>query len=68
LRTWVRFFSNDEWDFEVQLILEREQVPACTLGADGVSGPQLGWVSWVKSVPLNRDPNDTVLALKTAEG
>ena len=68
LRTWVRFFSNDEWDFEVQLILEREQVPACTLGAEGVSGPQLGWVSWVKSVPLNRNPSDTVLALKTAEG
>ncbi|HEY3974396.1 MAG TPA: type VI secretion system baseplate subunit TssG [Candidatus Sulfotelmatobacter sp.] len=68
LQAWVRFFSNDEWDFEVQLILEREQVPACTLGAEGVSGPQLGWVSWVKSVPFNRDPDDTVLALKAAEG
>jgi type VI secretion system protein ImpH len=68
LRGWVRFFSNDEWDFEVKLILEREQVPACTLGAEGVSGPQLGWVSWVKSVPFNRNPDDTVLAVKTAKG
>jgi type VI secretion system protein ImpH len=68
LRGWVRFFSNDEWDFEVKLILEREQVPACTLGAEGVSGPQLGWVSWVKSVPFSRDPDDTVLALETAKG
>jgi type VI secretion system protein ImpH len=68
LRAWVRFFSNDEWDFEVKLILEREQVPACTLGADGVSGPQLGWVSWVKSAPFRRDPDDTVLALETAQG
>lgn len=65
---WVRFFSNDEWDFEVKLILEREQVPACTLGAEGVSGPQLGWVSWVKSVPFNRNPDDTVLAVETAKG
>ena len=64
LRSWVRFFSNDEWDFEVKLILEREQVPACTLGAEGAAGPQLGWVSWVKSLPMNRDPEDTVLALK----
>jgi type VI secretion system protein ImpH len=68
LGAWVRFFSNDEWDFEVQLILEREQVPACTLGAEGTSGPQLGWVSWVKSVPFGRDPDDTVLALRAAEG
>ena len=68
LRAWVKFFSNDEWDFEVKLILEREQVPACTLGAEGAPGPQLGWVSWVKSVPFGRDPDDTVLALETAEG
>jgi type VI secretion system protein ImpH len=68
LWSWVRFFSNDEWDFEVKLILDREQVPACTLGADGISGPQLGWVSWVKSAPFNRDPGDTVLALELAKG
>jgi type VI secretion system protein ImpH len=68
LQAWVRFFSNDEWDFEVKLILERQQVPACTLGVEGASGPQLGWVSWVKSVPFSRDPDDTVLALKAAEG
>jgi len=68
LGAWVRFFSNDEWDFEVKLILEQEQVPACTLGAEGASGPQLGWVSWVKSVPFGRNPDDTVLGIKAAEG
>jgi type VI secretion system protein ImpH len=66
LRAWVRFFSNEEFDFEVKLILERQQVPACELGADGASGPRLGWVSWVKSAPLERDPGDTVLALEAA--
>ncbi|HET9409546.1 MAG TPA: type VI secretion system baseplate subunit TssG [Candidatus Sulfotelmatobacter sp.] len=63
LQSWVRFFSNDEWEFEVKLVLAREHVPACTLGAEGTSGPQLGWVSWVKSVSMQRDPGDTVLAL-----
>jgi type VI secretion system protein ImpH len=67
LRSWIRFFSNEELDFEVKLILEREQVPACELGADDASGPQLGWVSWLKSKPLGRDPDDTVLAIE-AEG
>lgn len=68
LRSWVRFFSNDEWDFELKLILERQQVPSCTLGAEGVSAPQLGWVSWVKTAPLDRDPGDTVLALESLKG
>jgi type VI secretion system protein ImpH len=68
LRSWVRFFSNEEWDFEVKLILEREQVPACELGTDDAAGgPQLGWVSWVKSAPFGRDPGDTVLPLEMVE-
>lgn len=67
LRAWVKFFSNDEWDFEVRLILERDDVPACTLGAEGASGPQLGWVSWVKSRAFDRDPADTVLALESVK-
>jgi type VI secretion system protein ImpH len=65
LRSWVHFFSNDELDFEVKLILERKQVPACELGAEDASASQLGWVSWMKSAPLGRDPDDTVLSLGT---
>jgi len=68
LRSWVRFFSNEELDFEVKLILEREEVPACELGADDASGPQLGWVSWLKSMPLGRDPDDTILAVEAEQG
>jgi predicted component of type VI protein secretion system len=63
LRDWARFFSNDEWDFELKLILERQEVPPCALGAEAGTEPQLGWVSWVKSAPFTRDPGDTVLAL-----
>jgi type VI secretion system protein ImpH len=69
LQAWVSFFSNEEWDFEVKLILEQEQVPACELGADESSGvSQLGWVSWVKSAPFGRNAGDTVLPLETAKG
>jgi type VI secretion system protein ImpH len=68
LRAWVRFFSNEEFDFEVKLVLEREMVPACELGADEAAGPRLGWVSWVKSAPFGRDPGDTVLALEATQG
>ncbi len=63
LRGLTRFFSNDEIDFEVQLVLERAEVPACELGSAGDESPQLGWVSWVRSGPIGRDPEDAILTL-----
>ena len=63
LRGLTRFFSNDEIDFEAQLVLERADVPACELGSEGDDSPKLGWVSWVRSSPIGRDPGDTILAL-----
>jgi type VI secretion system protein ImpH len=63
LRALVRFFSGTEFDFEVQLILKREEVPRCELGSEGEASPQLGWVTWMKSAPFPRDPCDAVLKL-----
>jgi type VI secretion system protein ImpH len=63
LRALVRFFAGDELDFEVQLILKREEVPRCELGAETKEAPRLGWVSWAKWSPMRQDPQDTVLRL-----
>jgi type VI secretion system protein ImpH len=63
LRALTRFFSGDGLDFEVQLILQRDEVPSCMLGAEGEQAPRLGWATWVKSAPMDRDPADTVLRL-----
>ncbi len=62
LKALTKFFSNDELDFEVQLIMKRDEVPQCEVGSEG-EGPRLGWVSWLKSQPLSRDPEDTILRL-----
>jgi type VI secretion system protein ImpH len=67
LRAITRFFSGDEVDFEIQLVLKRDEVPACELDdkrglRDHVS-PQLGWSTWAKTVPMNRDPGDTILRI-----
>lgn len=61
LRAFTRFFSNDEFDFEIQLILEREEVPRCEVGSDGQAAPQLGWVTWLKSAPFQREASETIL-------
>jgi type VI secretion system protein ImpH len=63
LRAWVSYFAGLEFSVEVELILRREDVPACELSASEQDGPQLGWTSWVKSAPFQRDPADLVLEL-----
>jgi type VI secretion system protein ImpH len=63
LRAMVRLFSNDEFDFELQLVLERKEVPPCNVGFDDAESPQLGWVTWLRSKPMERDPSDTILNL-----
>lgn len=63
LRALTRFYSNDEFEFEVQLILRKDEVPFCELGEEGAAAPQLGWVTWMKSAPMRCDPQDTILQL-----
>ena len=60
LRALLRFWTNEEIDFEVQLILKREEVPPCQLGGEGDGAPQLGWVTWMKSKPMERHPEETI--------
>lgn len=63
LRAITRFFSNNELDFEAQLFLQQEEVPTCEVGFEGDEPPRLGWVTWLKSKPLDRNPGDTILRL-----
>lgn len=63
LRGITRFFSNDCLDFELQLVLDRSQVPTIELDFDRGSPARLGWTSWAKTAPMGADPDDTILAL-----
>jgi type VI secretion system protein ImpH len=64
LRAITRFFTNGEIEFEVQLVLKRDEVPRCGLNPSADDAPLLGWISWIKSGDtFGRDPGDTVLLL-----
>lgn len=65
LRALIRFFAGDQFDFEVQLVLKREEVPCCELGAETKAAPRLGWVSWTRWSPMTRDPEETILRLQS---
>jgi type VI secretion system protein ImpH len=63
LRALTRFFAGDELDFELQLVLKKEEAPPCRLGEEGSAAPQLGWLTWASSAPLTQDPEGTILRL-----
>lgn len=64
LQGLAEFFGGGQYDFEVQLVLGRDDVPPCVLGADDGAAPPLGWCTWLRTVPLERDPDDMVLTLQ----
>jgi type VI secretion system protein ImpH len=63
LRWLVRFFSRDAFDFELQLVLERDAVPPCVLGDDAAAPQPLGWSTWLRTRAMERDPEETILPL-----
>jgi type VI secretion system protein ImpH len=63
LQSITKFFSNQCLDFEVQLVLDRSQVPEVELDFDASNPARLGWLSWARTEPLHSDPDDTILIL-----
>jgi type VI secretion system protein ImpH len=63
VRTVTRFFTHDQFDFDVQLVLAREDVPGCVLGSDEERPPPLGWRTWLRTKPFVHDADDTILTL-----
>jgi type VI secretion system protein ImpH len=50
-------------DFEVQLVLRKEETPACELGREGPAGPRLGWLTWAKTAAMAENPDDGILRI-----
>jgi predicted component of type VI protein secretion system len=59
LKSLLKFWANNELDFEVQLILQGTQTPDFDLNADG--DLLLGWTTWIKNRPMERDPSEATL-------
>jgi type VI secretion system protein ImpH len=58
----IRLYVGPEFDFDVQMVLRREDVPACGLDTAGGIGPRLGWNTWIQSKPAAQDAEDAAFA------
>lgn len=63
LSALLKFYANEEYAFELQLVLKRDETPPCELGSEGINGSRLGWLTWAKTGAVDRDPADTLLQM-----
>lgn len=63
LRRLVRFYTHDQFECELRLVLAREEVPACVIGAEEGQAQPLGWSTWARTRDFPRDADDTLLQL-----
>ncbi|HZD47931.1 MAG TPA: type VI secretion system baseplate subunit TssG [Silvibacterium sp.] len=63
LQAWLRIYANREFDFIIQLVLERDETPGAALGEESARAPRLGLVSWIKNRPMQRDPDEATYRL-----
>ncbi|MBE7181537.1 MAG: type VI secretion system baseplate subunit TssG [Terriglobus roseus] len=63
LADWLRFYGRREFDFVIQLVLDRNDVPPIQLSSDVEEMPRLGFASWLKNKPFVRDPDEATYRL-----
>ena len=57
----VRFYIGQHLDFDIQVILDKSQVPPCRLGDGAPSfAPRLGWTTWLESPERIQHADDAV--------
>ncbi len=59
LRDILRFFAHDRVEYEVQLVLRREEVRGLVVGQEPAQ--PLGWSTWISTRPMTREADGTTL-------
>jgi type VI secretion system protein ImpH len=57
LQAWVRTYVGGALDWDVRVILKKDEIPALRLGG----GTRLGWSTWPMSMPAARNPDQLLI-------
>jgi type VI secretion system protein ImpH len=63
LLAWVRHYAGLTLDWDVRLILKKEERPPLRLGG----ATRVGWSTWLASVPARRDPDQMLISHQVIE-
>lgn len=58
----TKLFAGPELDFEVQLVLRADQVPAAKLQSTDTYAPRLGWTTWLKTRERERHADEVTFS------
>lgn len=58
----TEFLAGPEFDFDVQVVLRRSDVPVLRLGGSKETAARLGWSTWLTSTEWRLDPDDLVIS------
>lgn len=53
----VKYMVGIEFEFDVRLILKKQEIQPCVLGKTGPDAPQLGWTTWLQSPGFDNPQN-----------
>ena len=60
----TRTYVGPEFDFDVHPVLLGPETPWCQLSSQPGSVPRLGWNTWIRTKPFERDIKDAVFCLE----
>lgn len=64
LAQFVRMYAGPEFDFDVQLVLHKEDVPMCQLDISAPAAARLGWNTWLHNQPFVNHAEDATFAVE----
>jgi type VI secretion system protein ImpH len=56
----VRCMVGIEYEFDITVFLDRDEVPPCVLGEETPTAPRLGWSTWVKAPQVTHKENPPI--------